>query len=492
MKKHLIGIIILCSSYITLAQKPQEVVVRGVEAISQNGVTKGYFSYIKLDRKDKKNENFKLTIFDINLKITLEKSIIKPIKSSLKRAMFNGENFFFVFSSPNPKKGSKTSVLYEIGVYDSQLNLIKTIIPNLDTEERFHSHCNYIYTTTGSISTLFTTTNDGLVSLYGEELKGLKGFRTIATYYNNKGEKEWSKNIGSKSAEKSYESFKVYYSDSEITILIISSSDKPSPRKTKNVLVTVNTKTGEILAQKQLIIDDGFLFEFRMDYDKTKKEILATAKLYGLDKKGKIIPIEKGFIFNVYDINGKLKDENLIEWKNNSVVKEAKIKDGGKLNGYMIYFHELRVLNSGKKYIIAEQLANAGVNIKIGDLMILEFNQKNELIKISSFDKPNLIKRVGFKPATTYNDYSFINTNDDHSTLNVIYTESDKDYFVTGIGVIKIDNSGEYTQSKISGEFGFFGTQRFQYFGAKLGYIAIFEYFEKTKKVDFRIEKFDL
>ncbi len=102
MKNALILAVIISSSMATMAQNRikenvKTVKIRDSGAIIQNGIVKGYFNFLDLEKKDRKNNNYELSITDENLREIGSVTITRPNTYLVVDAVFNGESFGFLF-----------------------------------------------------------------------------------------------------------------------------------------------------------------------------------------------------------------------------------------------------------------------------------------------------------------------------------------------------------------------------------------------------------
>src|SRR6478736_4704872 len=80
-----------------------EVKLRNAGPIFQNGQVKGYFNFYNLEKQDRKNNNYLLSVTDENLREIKSITIVRPNSYLLVDGVFNGEAFAFLFYDTKEK-----------------------------------------------------------------------------------------------------------------------------------------------------------------------------------------------------------------------------------------------------------------------------------------------------------------------------------------------------------------------------------------------------
>src|SRR5688572_12439289 len=118
MKQIIIVVLLLCSFFAQSQNFSKTGVLnmrlRNSGSIIQDDQVKGYYFFYKLDKKDKKNHNYVLTVHDENLNEISSVNIARPVSYSLIDGAFNGNAFAFMFYD------ARTRVV-ELISYDSAL-----------------------------------------------------------------------------------------------------------------------------------------------------------------------------------------------------------------------------------------------------------------------------------------------------------------------------------------------------------------------------------
>src|SRR6187549_43258 len=74
-----------------------DVKLRNAGSIIQNGQVKGYYNFYNLEKQDRKNNNYLLSVTDENLREINSVNIVRPDTYLLIEGAFNGESFGFLF-----------------------------------------------------------------------------------------------------------------------------------------------------------------------------------------------------------------------------------------------------------------------------------------------------------------------------------------------------------------------------------------------------------
>src|SRR6187402_424149 len=91
--------------------------IRNTGTIIRNNQVAGYYYFVRVDKNDRQNQNFILSVYDENLREIKSIDIVRPNSTVLIDGAFNGEAFAFLFYDSR----SKT---VELNSYDQTLKQI--------------------------------------------------------------------------------------------------------------------------------------------------------------------------------------------------------------------------------------------------------------------------------------------------------------------------------------------------------------------------------
>src|SRR5688572_24445369 len=102
MSKQIVFVILLLAAFNAAAQNLSrqgvlKLNVRSSGPIIQDDQVRGYYYFYKVDRQDRKNDNYLLSLYDENLREINTVEIIRPRTYVLVDGVFNSEAFGFLF-----------------------------------------------------------------------------------------------------------------------------------------------------------------------------------------------------------------------------------------------------------------------------------------------------------------------------------------------------------------------------------------------------------
>jgi len=233
--------------------------------------------------------------------------------------------------------------------------------------------------------------------------------------------------------------------------------------------------------------------------DNTIKDYGQGIAMYTISKEGKVITKEfnpwQGAFSKYLTVNekGKIDDIGYLS------IQDVKRTPDGKLyiaaEGYKRKFDAV-----GSAFALLGSRGGGFTKIVITDLVVLEFDKINKLTNATTYKKMQSTALAGamsdqvsqhfLAMMLKYNgsfDYAFTTSNKDNSIFSFCYTDWEKtdDYRGGTFNAVKYNN-GKFTTDKIqlNSKASFM-----RIFPAKQGYVTIYEYFKKAKKIEFRLEK---
>ncbi|MGN6645186.1 MAG: DUF6770 family protein [Cytophaga sp.] len=506
MKKIFMGALICFLSYSALAQKKtinniQKMSLSNINYIMKDNVVTGYVMLYRVEKVDKANYSYLLSILNSNLEETASKTIIESKSLTLCEADFNGESVLLKFLD------NKNSIL-KYYCYDLNTNLIfQKELPCSAMNKTTLSY--YANSESGvEFSTVVSIENSGYVD-YNIVKNKSAGYQI--SFFSSDGKKTWS--VDSDVNSKNLELASFLEQNENILLSIVNS--RPSLLSQDMTFTVLGI---DIAAGKQIFnvgLDDAThkLQPLEAYFDKTTNEIKIMG-LYFNPQDNIIKDLSKGMFNIALTLDGKIKSSSYVSWQE-GLSKYFKVKDSGKIAdlGYF-YFHNIIKLNDGSFYAITEQyrkkldgvgmaLSNDGVpcSIVMEDMYIMEFTPDFKLKDVTKFDKTvskYYFDKEGMVDAQTLAaivksaggfDYQYSLSNKDQSRFFVTYLDLVKDesgkyefelrYIIKGINEPYSTDKIQLTSS----------TKYIKALAGKPGYVMIFEYNKKLKSVDLRLEK---
>jgi len=478
-----------------------------LQAIIDNNEVKGYFVFGLLDKASTKENIYQLVILDNLLNETHSIELKKPTTFYLLESSFNGERFCFSFVDLKGKaleylildKAGKAVGTYRV-----------TDLSNNEISAAVQASQSGI---SASTSTLTPINGKGFVR-YGKKKE--KGWRISLEMIDNDGKQKWTSDSGMPKTSKSYETAVPLYSDANYVVSQITTREKLlSTENMENNIVCQDATTGKEVFKISTNTAKYGLFPEGVSYDETSGEFF----VYGAYAKLKDI-VSLGIYIQVIDKSGKIKNESYSGWdKEILTATSAEIKSKMKEKMF-IALHEMVRTSDGRFFAIGEQfhkavsglgvasmLLNSGAaltKIEVFNMMVYEFDKDLKISKVDVFEKDKrnvqLPQGLGLNGSTTLGyylrmtgqfDYAYTSVSPDNKTFTAAYVNYDRDKeegnkFVVG-NII-------YNQSKLTLDKVDLSSKATQFWirPAKPGYVCIFEYFRKGKKLNIRMEKLNM
>lgn len=501
-------------SNISMAQKKSftdimTVQLKNMGPIINNEVVEGYYMFYKVDKADRKNNNYKLEILDANLEKIATKSITESKYMFLQEGTYNGKDIMLKFYDSKEREVSFRRYNAD-GTYKGKKTF--TLTNRVEAAYYYAGQDNGLAASTQ----LFSIENKGFANF---QLTKVKKFGYAIQYYpSEEGAKKWV--YKSDPGSKEIESATYLASNDE---LLLASVFKKKGIMSKDVMpyvLGVDLNTGKKVFEKT-IEDSKYAVQLVSGYkNEDTGNIELTGFYYGKEDKT-FKAASKGLFFFVMDNKGEITTRKYISWAKD-VNKVIASNEKGKLDdiGYM-FFHKVMRNSDGKIFAIAEQyrkvadgagIASAILNqgsggiatakLRIEDMFVFEFDKDFNLEKVEVFDKqkssqsfpsgygfvtPQLMAQLA--KAFGGFDYIFTQSNKDRSVFSVGYLDyerrkNEKNAVVFGA----ITHDGEaFSTDKM--DLVTKRGDRIRVFAGKPGYVMIAEYLRKEKKLDMRVEK---
>ncbi|MFN7491919.1 MAG: DUF6770 family protein [Cyclobacteriaceae bacterium] len=496
MKKVLILAFVLSCTLATIAQTRSKenvktVKIRDSGAIIQNGIVKGYFNFLDLEKKDRKNNNYELSITDENLREIGSVTITRPNTYLVVDAVFNGESFGFLFYDIRSRS-------VELISYDKNLKEGGKVIIELENK---YAAAMYVYMAQGHEpmqAFLKAVPNKGFV-YYGIKEETKSDFEII--FFDNSMKKVWSKSAPKDDFD--FENANEAYQDEQFVGSMVVKRTGVMDLNPDFDLLMQSVTDGSTVFRIPLTTAKYKVALAEISFDKTKQQFIVFGEYY--DKSDNILKDDsRGFISQVLDLKGKIVSEKTNTWSD--ITAKIATKDKEKFEKTAILFHDFITTNDGHIFAIGEQYKRGGTpltpKLNVFNMVIFEFDANYAITKTYFFEKDKngtdlpqgsliMSSKLLSYIAKSYGgfDYIFTQPSKDNQTFVVNYINYDREKGQKGknqLGSIIYTPEKSFTVDKI--DLNNKGKKYFVY-QAKQGYVMIAEYDEKQKKIDSRLEK---
>jgi hypothetical protein len=454
---------------------------KNLKAIQEDGIVKGYYFFYTIDKISKDESLYGLCIYDNNLKQTHYKEITKSNKIKLLDAKFNNDHFCFHFFDLNEKN-------YEFVIYNSELiEKGKFFLPiPKEIAEGMNDAAAMGY------GNMFTQTHT-VVSLsengFGVYGYGFSSRKFEFTGYNNTGTEIWNATTGI-TDKKMYELLTFVGATNEFIIFDARFyKNMRKPDEGERSLIFFDTKSGK-QTQKIAISNLKNTVSFN-DLIITPEGYLLLGEYYNKETKQSGIAL-----VNVLK-NGIISSESYISLKEDAakIIKDE--KQFKLIEDKSVIIQKTLQLNNNKIFVIGELYDKKNIY----DIVIYEI-QNNILTNVffMSKQKTNISSYINTVNGTAAvgmmlkmglannSDYCYTSLNSDKSGFTTVYCNYEKennsgDYI---IGTSSYTKNGNIVNDQVK-----LNTKptNFTVLPAKPGYIAVFEYFKKEKRINIKFEK---
>ncbi len=470
--------------------------VQNTGVIMKQGLVKGYYYFYNVEKKDKKNSSYLLSVVDENLREVNSINIIRPTNYILIESAYNEKAFVFMFF--DPKKRST-----ELISYDNSLTQIGTCFRSTNNPAILSSYQNIALGNEAQQRYLLPVDEEGFVLYQGGSI----------TFYDNALKSVWD------SSSKNQKNAAVPSEGFSTSLLLGSIVAQASGSKDVDYDLLVNDmKTGALKFQVSMSTDAFKVIPNDVSFDSTKQEIVIFGEYFNKNDKA-LKEQSQGFCYLLYDLDGKLNSSKTIPWTD--ISQRAPVNKYGKFDGLNsnILFHEFIHTADGQIFAIGEQYkkvaSGAGIGlqalsiataaltgyyrssaastqINVYNMVVFQFNSDYTLEKVHLFEKNK--SQILLPPGATYMsskllsyyvksrggfDYRFSQLFPGNETFAVIYLDlmkaskslfgSDRLYSGKKFSLVdKIELDRKSTDFSIA--------------RAKPGYVLISEYYKKERK----------
>jgi hypothetical protein len=484
---------------------------RGSGTVIQNGQVKGYYAFYNLEKKDKKNNNYQLNVFDENLREINSITIVRPNSYVVLDGAFNGSAFCFLFYDFKSKS-------IELISYDRTLTQLGTTTQAV--KENKYAVANYNAVAQGaSPSQAYVVAVEGKGFLHYGLAADDYQFKT--DFYDNNLKRVWSDAASaSKNIEVASEAFQ---EANYIGSLIITKKSMTSKDIDVDLLVQ-DVDSGKKLFRVPVATDKYSVSFSGVYFDREKQNFVVFGEYF--DKKDKELKAQSlGFISLSYDLQGKIVNETINSWATD-ISRVTPVNEKGKFDGSntSVLFHDIIRTADGQFFVVGEQYkkvasgagialqilsaaagggsSTASVQLNIYNIVIFQFNPDFTINKVHMFEKDKnvvlLPAGAGFMSSKQLSfyakavggfDYVYTQESKDKNTFVVTYINYDREKGQKAsnlLGSVIYTPEKTFTVDKLA-----LNRKSSEYFvsRAKEGYVLVTEYFKKEKRLDSRLEK---
>lgn len=475
--------------------------LRNVGAIKKQNDIRGYYFFYESDKIDKKTREYTLQVLDENLNAAKPTKLVLDKNVALIESATNETSACFMFLNQETES-------LDYSIYNANGKSTYTYSFPLDKKSKAY-FMQYIAAGDagggGRLSVADTTCYVSVVPIrdgknYSYAINGLlSNKRKKWTYTPNDEEKR---------------SMCTYVGGTDsVAFFSVIKFEKLLSNKGTTSIIGLDIFTG---AKKfELPMDEASYKFWPTAANKVSRNQLVLMGTYYAkdDNAGKDASL--GYGFWLVDNKGKLQQEYYSSWEKD-VAKHLKVDVKGKLEevgnlhthkmvatadgGYMVIAEGFKKVADGGKIAMAV-LTNSysGVtSAKTTDIVLMKFDGQFNIQWAGVYDKfSNKVSlpadflatpMLGYLLAATGGfDYEFTQVNDDKSSIVVGYTdyERSKDFKGLVFHSIRYDG-GQFNTDKMNLKS---DATWMRIMPAKTGFVMVYEYFKKQKKLDYRLEK---
>jgi hypothetical protein len=489
-----------------------------IEPVYAGNEVKGYVTYTKGDKADRKNDNYLLDFYDQDLNKVSNITLQKPAgKYFLLSNSFNGTAFAMYYYN------SKDKTL-ELETYDTGLKKMgfKAIgdLNRMDMMVLQQSLTTQGGNNEGSGGmmanlNLFPVPNFGFVRNSYEGM--MKGFNL--QMYDDKLTPRWR--LSSDPKSKFYESISMTQATDKYILATILRRDGMMSKKVEAYMVAIESATGKkVLDMPVETSKTEQLSLSSFTFDPVKREFIAVGEFYKLDDKP-FVNKSQGFYIKRFSEAGKPVAAKTYGWQKEVAAALPAEARPSVEDGFVNYTQSIVRGSNGKTYIVAEQYKVVGDGLgialtalggrssvskgKIANMLVFALDPDYKLTDIKFYPKDPSVAVVPpggglmgagllgmyFRQSGQF-DYQFIQKNDANTQFNVVYINYDKEKGEATkkiIGNVAFGDNGQFKIDKIDGTSN--ATSSFLY-PAKPGYVMLVDYLKKEKRMGMKLVKLNI
>ena len=485
--------------------------------ILENQKIVGYYVFYFKEKADKKNNTYEVSLFDDNFKPKKSFEITRPKKTILLETVFNGTCFLLYFF--DNKTGLELVTFDKTGKQLGSDNIVKKEISSFEMQ-RISANV----TSNSDVVTIYPLGKEGFVRQTFSKNKKL-GYEIVG--YNNEMKQLWK--VASDETSKLIETVEISEVSEKFITATVFRKKNILTKEVESACIIIDALTGKKVCETELGSDEkGRLSLLKSTYNEKDHNFLIVGEFY---KAGDDIMKDKSQGIYVQKVNEAGKEESMkqFKWKGSiDKFKQENLDEEDKKDAdkqFYIFFHDVIIAQDGHVFLIGEQfkkqisalavtgkLAAAALGgssnasnfeIRVANMVVIELDAKTELVDFDIIQKRKtsvLLPQGAGMWSTAYLgyyinstggfDYSFTSKNKEKDQYTVVYTdynrkeEGSKSKADCMLGVVSFDK-GKKTNNRVPVNS---EAKTWWIEAAKPGYVAIGEYFQKDKKLNYRLE----
>jgi hypothetical protein len=512
MKKIFSAVLILCAMQLGFSQKLtlDKVVsanIKNAGAIKEGNLIKGYYVFYESDKIDRKTREYTIQILDQNINATKKATFQDSKEIDLVDAEFNETSLCFFFLNQDKRK-----YLYKIFDLEGKLKY--------EYEKEYDKGDFWLFDAQrkmidpdgeGQSNTLIAIPGLGFASLMPVRQNGANIFEI--GYYSSVSNKEYV-------YRPEFEERQVF----PMSLGVVDSTLFLEVGKRKRLLSgqpKTTTYAFNVVTQKKVFeLEDNFDGKYRamptyMQKEEGTNNLLMVASYF--DEADNISKdYGQGIAMYTMTTTGRLISKQYNPWQG-TFSKFIPVNEKGKIDniGYLSIQKIIKAAD-GKVFVMSEgykrnfNLGGAAFSLLSGsgqgftkmvvtDIVVMEYDNSYKLTNAKVYTKtPEDYSVPGGDYLSQHSiaaflkqmgafGYDFTTTNKDNSSFSFCYSdyEKTKEYKGSTFNSLHYSN-GKFTTDKIQLTT---KASSMAVFPAKQGYVGIYEYFKKEKRIEFRLEK---
>ncbi len=483
--------------------------MRNAGSIISNRVIKGYYFFYESSKHAKGKRNYTIVILDENLKELTSQKMIESDKVYLVEASYNNTSILLKFFDLKQKK-----VMYRSVNNEGELSDKSTRVANKYEVSSYQQS----YATDVSNLTLNPFGTNMFLDYY--IFKGGKGYTFKLDAVDSKGEKLWTY---APAHTGGIDAATYMAADNDQALFLVYRTEKTMSRDYKFSVLSIDA-SGKKRFQIKMESPKHNLMPHHAYIDKDAGTIMIVGEYY--DSKDKSFKAaSKGIFIKMLSLDGEELSQKFLSWEKKIYAKlsEDERSDAAK---YYMYFHQIIKTADGKIIAVAEQYRKqvsatggamkvaasalggttnaSALEIKIGDLAIIVIDTALKVDEVKIIDKHSnhIVLPQGYEYVSQHLlariikseggfDYYFTQADSANSKVTFGYIDREKVEGKNGRKDVfnavnyASEGDGKFTSDKI-----ILSTNAYEMdvMPAKPGFILIYEYFRKDKKVSIRLE----
>ncbi|MFZ1528603.1 MAG: DUF6770 family protein [Ferruginibacter sp.] len=520
MKRKLNLLLLLSFCFVTDMAIGQKLTIEGVRKaylrnageILENNEVRGYYFFYQSDKIDKKTNEYTVQITDENANKVKDIKFQDGKDIELLESSYNGNTIMFLFKDDKEK-----TLEYRAYGFDGKQKFTYT----KELNKRSNALIDDTYgskSEDGQNEALFDIHNIGYVTVY--PVKEKKYFSYEVNMFFTSQRKQWTYEAAEEQDDRWASAVYLGNTDSLVLFEIVKQKTILGGNP-HSWLLGLNMFTGKKAFEIKTELEDYKFYPMNITSLQGKSEYLVLGSYYEPDAK---IMKDKNLGIATWTMDSK---GNVLAKKYNSwdgeigkyldIDKRGRVKNVG-----FIYFHKIFQSADGRIFAVGEgyekvvsglgtaagALAMLGggrsniamFKIRVTDLLLMEFDPNFKIANATVYDKNS--NSVEMPSGASYLsphamallvrafgefDYSYTKQNSDRTEFVVGYSDYEKSKDFKGVTFNTISQRGNKISTdklQVSSK-----ASRMRLFPAKTGFVGIYEYFKKDKRLEFRIEK---